>query len=112
MLLSLTTLLLGVAAVVLPCAAALAPRAIRRFTSAIVLVSAVLAMASLVCVIVTLQGYAAKGDTSSFFDTIDAFAFCSVALLILTVLANTILLWRVSYRARQDAMPSYLDRED
>ena len=93
---TLVTLLLGVAAVAVPAVAALRPKAAKPHAAAIVYVSAVMAMTSLVNVIRTLQGYAANGDTQSLLDTIDAFTICSGVLLGLVMLANIIMLIRTS----------------
>ena len=96
MLFSLITLFLGIAAVVVPAVAALMPRKAKPRAAVIVYVSAVMAMTSLVSVIMTLQGYAAIGDTSSLLDTIDAFTICSGTLLGFVMLANIALLIRTS----------------
>ena len=93
---SFVTLLLGIAAVVVPAVAALMPKKAKSSAAVIVYVSVVLAMTSLVCVIRTLQGYAANGDTQGLIDTIDAFTICSGTLLGLVMLANIIFLIRTS----------------
>ena len=93
---SILTLVLGIAAVVVPAIAALMPGKARPRAAVIVYLSAVMAMTSLVSVILTLQGYAANGDTQNLLDTIDAFTICSGALLGLVMLANIALLIRTS----------------
>ena len=93
---SLATLLLGVAAVVVPAIAALRPKAAKPHAAVIVYVSAVMAMTSLVKVILALRSYAANGDTQGILDTIDALAICSGVLLGLVMVANIILLIRTS----------------
>ena len=90
------SLLSGIAAVVVPVIAALVPGKAKPHAAVIVYASAVMAMTSLVSVILTMQGYAADGDTSSFLDTIDAFTVCSGALMGLVMLANIIMLIRTS----------------
>ena len=87
-------LLAGVAAVVVPAIAALMPKRAKSHAAAIVYASAVLAMASLVCVIAELQSFAARGDMQGLIDTIDALTVCSGALVGLVMVANIVFLIR------------------
>ena len=93
---SIMTLVLGIAAVVVPTIASLMPGKAKPRAAVIVYLSAVMAMTSFVSVMLTLQGYAANGDTQSLLDTIDAFTICAGVLLGLVMLANIALLIRTS----------------
>lgn len=94
----LAALLLGVFAVIVPSVYLVAMLVLKSVlglrdrASAVVLASCLLGMGSLCSVVASLNEFAVKGDSSGFFDTIDAFFFCSVTLLVLVGIVNTTLL--------------------
>lgn len=53
-----------------------------------------LSMASLACVAAVMGTSALGGDDSMFYDTVPAFMYCSITLLVLVLAINAWLLWR------------------
>lgn len=92
--LSIITLICGALAVALPIAALLFDKRGRLNSSWVVLLSAVLAMGSLTLVVWQFNLYGTTEDVRSFLDTVQAFWMCSVALMVLTTLANVFYLMR------------------
>ena len=91
-----TQLVPGMIAVGLALVAALAAR--KKAMPTLVFASGLSAALSLVGVLVGLQTYAHALEASSFYDTIDAYVFCAIVLVVLTYGLDAIALVRGRFR--------------